>query len=131
MRQWLNKLLQKAMLPAAVEHRLSMEALYPAAVYDIKAAIRFLRANAKRYNIDPNKIAITGSSAGGQLAALVGMTAGVKKFDGDVGNNNVSAGVQAIIDMDGILDFTDPNESAKDTDPAKKSGRGLLVWSNL
>ena len=106
---------------ASVEYRLSPEALYPAAIYDIKAAIRFLRANALKYNIDPEKIAISGSSAGGQLAALIGMTGDVKKFDGNEGNNNVSAKIQAIIDMDGILDFTDPNESAKDNDPAKRS----------
>ena len=111
----------KGYVTAAVEHRLSPEALYPAAIYDIKAAIRFLRANAKKYNIDPDKIAIMGSSAGGQLAALVGMTANVKKFDGDEGNNHVLAKIQAIIDMDGILDFTDPNESAKDTDPTRRS----------
>ncbi len=111
----------KGYVTAAVEHRLSPEALYPAAVYNVKAAVRFLRANAKKYNIDPDKIAIMGSSAGGLLAALVGMTANVKKFDGDEGNNHVSAKVQAIIDMDGILDFTDPNESAKDTDPSRRS----------
>lgn len=106
---------------ACVEYRLSPEALYPAAVYDIKAAIRFLRANAKKFNIDPNKIAITGSSAGGQLSALIGATNEVKKFEGDEGYKGFSSKVQAVIDMDGILDFTDPNESAKDTNPAKRS----------
>lgn len=111
----------KGYITAAVEYRLSPEALYPAAVYDIKAAIRFLRANAQKYGIDPERIAISGSSAGGQLAALTGMTSELKKFEGDEGNNSVSSKVQAIIDMDGILDFTDPNESAKDTDPAKRS----------
>jgi pectinesterase len=104
-----------------VEYRLSPEALYPEAVYDIKAAIRFVRANADKYQIDPERIAITGSSAGGQLAALVGMTADVKKFDGYSSEITQSVAVQAIIDMDGVLDFTDPNESAKDTDPNKKS----------
>ena len=111
----------KGYVTATVEHRLSPEALYPAAVYDIKAAVRFLRANAKKYNIDPDKIAIMGSSAGGQLASLVGATAGVKKFEGNEGNPEFSSDVQAIIDMDGILDFTDPNESAKDTDPTRRS----------
>jgi len=106
---------------ACVEYRLSPEALYPAAVYDIKAAIRYLRFNAAKYKIDPVKVAITGSSAGGQLAALVGMTNDLKKLDGNEGNNAVSSEVQAIIDMDGILDFTDPNESGKDSDPAKLS----------
>ena len=111
----------KGYVTACIEYRLSPEALYPAAVYDIKAAIRFLRTNAKKFNIDPGKIAISGCSAGGQLAALVGMTSGIKKFDGVEWNNNVSAKVQAIIDIDGIIDFTDPNESAKDDNPERRS----------
>lgn len=111
----------KGYVAATIEYRLSPEALYPAAVYDIKAAIRFLRANAERFNINPDKIAIAGSSSGGHLAALTGLTNNVKKFEGDEGNNNVSSKIQAIIDIDGILDFTDPNESGKDFDPAKKS----------
>jgi acetyl esterase/lipase len=106
---------------ACVEYRLSPEALYPAGVYDIKAAIRFLRSNAKKYAIDPDHIAISGTSAGGQLAALIGTTGEVKKFEGDEGYNTVSSKVQAVIDIDGILDFTDPNESAKDTNPDKRS----------
>jgi pectinesterase len=110
---------------ACVEYRLSPEALYPAAVYDLKAAIRFLRANASKYNIDADRIAISGSSAGGQLAALAGMTSGIQKFDGNEGDNFISTKVQAIIDMDGILDFTDPNESAKDNDPSKHSAAAL------
>ncbi len=106
---------------ACVEYRLSPEALYPAAVHDIKAAVRFLRAHAEEYEIDPGKIAISGCSAGGQLAALAGMTEHIRKFDGNEGYNSYSSGIQAIIDIDGILDFTDPNESAKDNDPAKRS----------
>jgi acetyl esterase/lipase len=111
----------KGYVTVCVEYRLSMEALYPAAIFDIKAAIRFVRAKAKKFNIDPDRIAISGCSAGGQLAALIGMTDGVKKFEGDEGYLSVSSKVQAIIDIDGILDFTDPNESAKDNDPAKRS----------
>jgi len=111
----------KGYVTASVEYRLSPEALYPAAIYDIKAAIRFLRANAVKYNIDPNRMALSGSSSGGELAAFIGMTSDLKKFDENEGDNSVSSEVQAIIDMDGILDFTDPNESAKDNDPAKRS----------
>ena len=116
-----QQIAEKGYVTAAIEYRLSPEALYPAAVYDIKAAIRFLRANADKYDIDPNKIAITGSSAGGQLAALVGFTGNVEKFEGALGNNNVSSKVQAIIDMDGILDFTTPSESLGDDTPGKHS----------
>lgn len=111
----------KGYITACVEYRLSPEALYPAAVHDIKAAIRFLRAHAEEYGIDPGKIAISGCSAGGHLAALAGMTGHIGKFDGDEGCNTYSSAIQAIIDIDGILDFTDPNESAKDNDPAKRS----------
>lgn len=111
----------KGYVTATVEYRLSPEALYPAAIHDLKAAVRFLRANASQYSIDPTRIALTGSSAGGQLAALIGMTPGVKIFTGNEGNAGVSEEIQAIIDMDGILDFADPNESAKDTDPSRPS----------
>lgn len=106
---------------AAVEYRLSPEALYPAAIYDIKAAIRFLRANAKRFHIDPDRIAISGSSAGGHLAAFTGMTNKLKEFNGDEGNNDKSSEVQAIISMDGVFDYTDPEERGKDNDPVKQS----------
>ena len=110
---------------ACVEYRLSPEALYPAAVYDIKAAIRFLRANAEKYHIDPNKMAITGTSAGGQLAVLVGSTAGVEKFEGNEGNPGVSTAIQAIIDMDGVLNFDTPDEKGKDEEAAKRSAGAL------
>jgi acetyl esterase/lipase len=110
---------------AAVEYRLSPEALYPAAIYDIKAAIRFLRANAHLFHINPNRIAISGSSAGGHLAAFVGMTNKLKKFDGNEGNNiEASSTVQAIIAMDGVFDYTDPEERGADNDAVKPSSAG-------
>jgi pectinesterase len=111
----------KGYVTVCVEYRLSPEALYPAAVYDIKTAILFLRVNAKKFGIDPDKMAISGTSAGGQLAALVGMTGNLKTFDKKEGDNSVSTEIQAIIDIDGVLDFTDPNESAKDNDTSRPS----------
>ncbi len=100
-----QKLAANGYVTAAVEYRLSTEALYPAAVCDIKAAIRWMRANASTYNINSKEIAIYGCSAGGHLAALVGTTNGYKKFEGDEGNNNYSSNVEAVIDVDGVLDF--------------------------
>lgn len=120
-----QQIASKGYVTAAVEHRLSMEALYPAAVYDIKAAVRFLRANARKYNIDPKRIAIGGSSAGGQLAALVGASAGLEKLEGTEGNQGVSSVVQAIIDLDGVLDFNTPDEKGKTEEAAKKSAGAL------
>ena len=110
---------------ATVEYRLSQEALYPAAVLDIKEAVRFLRSRAGKFNIDPRRMAVSGTSAGGQLAALVGMTSEVNLYDGEAANSKIPAKIQAIIDIDGVLDFREPNESAKDSDPLKPSAGAL------
>jgi len=91
-----------------VEYRLSTEAKYPAAIVDIKAAIRWVKVNAAKYNIDTTFIAIEGSSAGGQLAALVGMTNNVPKFEGSIGVTTTKSTIHAVIDIDGILDFLAP-----------------------
>lgn len=90
----------------SVEYRLSLEAKYPAAVHDLKAAIRWMRAQASRYQIDTAHIAIGGCSAGGQLSALVGTTHGAPYFEGALDYSAYSSKVQAVIDMDGLLDFT-------------------------
>ena len=106
---------------ATVEYRLSPEALYPAAVHDLKAAVRWMRAHATSYNVDSNRIGVMGFSAGGQLAALIGTTNGMQKFESGVGIARYSTFVQAVVDIDGILDFTDPAESGKDTGSAGPS----------
>ena len=125
-----QKLASHGYVTASAEYRLSPEAKYPAAIYDIKSAVRWLRANAGNYNIDTNKIAILGCSAGGHLAALVGTTNGLFEFEGKAGNIDHSSYVQAIVDIDGVLDFTDPNESGKDNDPLKPSaGKKWLGYS--
>lgn len=102
------------------EYRLSTEALYPAAVHDVKAAMRWVRKNAKRYNVDTSKIAVAGFSAGGQLAALVGATNGTASFEGEGCESKVSSNVQAIIDLDGTLSFVHP-ESGEGDDSKKTS----------
>lgn len=100
----------KGFVTVPVEYQLSMEAKYPAAVHNIKAAIRFLKANAAKYNIDTNRIAISGCSAGGHLASLVALTNGVKKLEGEQGNfTNYSSQVQAAIDVDGLISFLAPS----------------------
>jgi len=100
---------QQGFVTVAVEYQLSLEAQYPAAVHNIKAAIRWVRANAEKYNINPDKIAISGCSAGGQLAALIGMTNGMDHFEGNMGNLGCSSDVQAILDIDGVLNFLAPS----------------------
>ncbi|RKD90326.1 alpha/beta hydrolase [Mangrovibacterium diazotrophicum] len=99
---------EKGYVTIAVEYQLSLEAKYPAAVHNIKAAIRWMRAHAEEYSIDPDRIAISGCSAGGHLAALVGMTNGIERFEGEMGNNGYSSDVQAIVDIDGVINFMAP-----------------------
>jgi acetyl esterase/lipase len=92
---------------ASVDYRLSTVARFPAQVHDIKAAIRFLRVHAAEQGYPANRIAIAGSSAGGHLAALVGVTNGVAALEGDVGANlAISADVQAIVDLYGASNLT-------------------------
>lgn len=96
------------------EYRLSTEALFPAAVHDLKAAIRWVRANAVQYQIDTNKIVTLGFSAGGQLSALLGTTGNHPKLEGIQGHLGHSTKVNAIIDMDGILAFIHPESGEGD-----------------
>jgi len=91
----------------SIEYRLSQEAKYPAQIHDCKAAIRFLRANAGKYGIDPNRIGVWGGSAGGHLVALLGTTGGIKALEGDEGNLGYSSRVQAVCDLFGPTDFSE------------------------
>lgn len=92
---------------ASVNYRLSPVAQFPAQVHDIKAAIRFLRTTAKQHGVNAEKIAVSGGSAGGHLAALVGVTNGVKDLEGDVGTHrDQSSDVQAIVVFYGASNLT-------------------------
>ncbi len=91
-------LYDKGFAIASVDYRLSTQAVFPAQVHDIKAAIRFLRAKAGLYHINAMKIAIIGSSAGGHLAALVGVSNGNQELEGKVGEHlDQSSDVQVIV----------------------------------
>lgn len=91
----------------SITYRLSQEAPYPAQIHDCKAAIRFLRANAAKYGIDPDRIGVWGGSAGGHLVALLGTTADISLLEGDSGNLEYSSRVQAVCDMFGPTDFSE------------------------
>ena len=97
-----------------VDYRLSGEAAFPAAVLDVRAAIRFLRANATQYQLDPNRVAAFGQSAGGNLAAMLGTTGTSTAFDeASLGNASVSSAVQAVVDWFGPTDFGQMDAQAK------------------
>lgn len=100
-----QRLADKGYVSFTPEYRLSTEALFPSAVYDLKAVIRWVRLNASTYNIDPEKIVISGFSAGGELAAFLGTTANKLLFQNGVCNAEISSHVNAIIDIDGTLSF--------------------------
>lgn len=92
----------------SVNYRMSGEETFPAAVEDIKAAIRYLRANAEEYNLDKDNFAIWGESAGGNLAAMIGTTGDDTTFDNaSLGNVDESSAVQAVVDWFGPLQFTE------------------------
>jgi len=91
----------------SVNYRLSGEAIFPAAINDVKAAIRFIRANASKYTINPDKIALWGGSAGGNLVSLAGTTGGTNDlYDSSLGNANVSDDVTAVVDWFGPIYFS-------------------------
>lgn len=95
-------LLERGFAIASVDYRLSTQARFPAQIQDIKAAIRFLRAKSELYGLDTTKIAIIGSSAGGHLAALTGVSNGVKALEGQVGDHlDQSSDVSAIVSFYG------------------------------
>jgi acetyl esterase/lipase len=100
---WLT---QHGFAVASISYRLSGVAVFPAQIHDCKAAVRWLRANAAKYGYSVDKIAVAGSSAGGMLAALLGVSCGVKELEGEVGGNRErSSRVDAIIDYYGASDF--------------------------
>lgn len=96
----------------SVSYRLGFEAVYPAAVLDLKDAVRWMRKNAPKYNIDGDNIAVLGASAGAQLAALIGVTPNSSIYGFDA---KISDEIQAIVNVDGIVSFIHPEASAEGT----------------
>ena len=87
------------------EYRLSTEALYPAAVLDLKGMLKWVYNNAKSFNIDKSKIVVAGFSAGGELAAFLGTTVGNAAFESSFCNAIQTVPIRAVVDIDGTLSF--------------------------
>jgi acetyl esterase/lipase len=117
-------LLEDGFATASINYRLSQEAHFPAQIEDCKAAIRYLRAHASEFGIDPEHIGVWGSSAGAHLAALLGVTGGVKELEGNPENPNVSSRVQAVCDFFGPADLltlsaqSGPDSKVQHDDPS-------------
>jgi len=103
---------------AAIEYRLGGEAHFPAAIHDCNAAVRFLRANADKYHIDPQRIGAVGGSAGGHLVGLMATAPHVKEFQGTGGNPQQSSQLQAAVVLAGPLELaTGPVAEKSRKDP--------------
>ncbi len=107
-------LAKRGYVAITVEHRLSNEKKYPAQIHDLKASVRWLRANAKRFGIDVNRIGAVGGSSGGHLVALLGATNDMPNFEGNGGNERFSSRVQSVVDIDGTATFIDPGNIEKE-----------------
>lgn len=101
-----KKLAARGFAAATVTYRLAPKHPFPAAVYDVKAAVRWLRAHAGEQHIDPARIGVTGGSAGGHLAQFLAVTSGVKEFEGDLGNAEESSAVKCVVNFYGPSDLT-------------------------
>jgi acetyl esterase/lipase len=113
MKYYCLRFAERGYVTATATYRLADEAPFPAAVHDVKCAVRWLRAHAAKYQIDPNRIAVSGNSAGGHLALMVGY-ADDPSLEGTGGNAGVSSRVSAVVNFYGPTDLT--------TDFAKRQG---------
>lgn len=111
----------------SINYRLSQEAVFPAQIYDCKAAVRWVRAHAADYGFNPDKIGVAGASAGGHLVALLGTTAQHPELEGQEGNPGVSSRVQAVVDFYGPSNFTE----MAGPDVSWKNDYALTVVSQL
>jgi len=110
-----RRFVEQGYVVASINYRLSQHAIFPAQIQDCKAAVRWLRANAGRYRLDPERFGVWGASAGGHLAALLGTAGNVKEFD--VGENlDRSSAVQAVCDFFGPTDFAKMSDFASTMD---------------
>lgn len=122
------KYARRGYVGVSINYRLSGVAKFPAGVHDCKAAIRWLRANAEKYHIDPNRIGVHGGSAGGHLVALLGTSGGDPYLEGDGGNLEYSSNVQAVVDHYGptdMLKMEDGKHSMRHLTPNSPESRWL------
>lgn len=128
-------LVQDGFAVASIEYRLTNAAPFPAQIEDCKAAVRWLRANATKYNLDPRHIGVWGHSAGGHLAALLGTSGGVPELEGKGENLNESSRVQAVCDVSGPVDlvrmYGEVSENSSGMGPKARDAIEALIGGPL
>jgi acetyl esterase/lipase len=110
MHRWLRRFASEGYVAVSVGYRFAPEFKWPSQVQDAKAAVRFLRANAKGFNIDADRIGAMGESAGGYLALMLGVTDPDDGLEGDGGNAPYSSSVQAVVSFFSAADFATPRK---------------------
>ncbi|HEY0947012.1 MAG TPA: DUF6298 domain-containing protein [Opitutaceae bacterium] len=113
-RAFAKQLAARGYVTVTPSYRLGPPGQFPAALHDVKAAVRWLRAHAGELAIDRSRIGAVGGSAGGHLVALLGASNGVAALEGGGGHPSESSAVQAVVDIDGAADFTDPRFIAEE-----------------
>jgi len=111
----MERLAQRGFVTALTTYRLSQEAKFPAALYDCKSTVRYLRANATKFKIDPSRLGVMGGSAGGHLSGLLAMTGGLPQFEGDGPNREQTSAVKACIVMAATQDMLAANKDKSST----------------
>jgi acetyl esterase/lipase len=122
----ISKLAERGYVAAAVDYRLAPATQFPTALQDVKTAVRFLRANAQKYAIDPERIAVVGDSAGGSLALLLAFTPGVREFEGSGPAGDWSSRVACAVSLRGMTDM-----ARLDIKGAESSGLPIFLGGDL
>ena len=112
----------------ATSYRLSGEAKFPANIHDCHAAVRFLRAKANKFHVDPKRIGVVGGSAGGHLAGLLATTEKVKKLHGNGGNPSFSSAVQAAVVMSGPMEISTGSVAEKSLLPDNSNSYAVVLF---
>jgi len=110
-------LASQGFVAVTVDYRLSGEAVWPACFQDIKAAVRWIRANANRFDIDPQRIGAIGDSAGGHLVAMLGTARAEANLEGDEGVTGISSAVSAVVAYYGVFDMTSMTPAVREKGP--------------
>jgi acetyl esterase/lipase len=120
-------LVAKGYAVASMNYRFLQHAEFPAQIEDCKAAVRWLRANAKRYQLDADHIGVIGASAGGHLAALLGTSGDVKSLEGSGGHTDQSSRVQAVVNLFGPLNIPSKNRGGSVVSHITKDDPPFLI----
>ena len=119
---------KRGFVSMAIDYRLAEEALFPANIHDCHAAVRFLRAHAGKYKVDPERIGVVGGSAGAHLAGLLATTAKVKTLHGKGGHEDFSSEVQAAVVMSGPMEISTGSVAERSLTAKNFSQCHLPVW---